>query len=477
MIRAAGEGATRTKIVATIGPASWAAERIDALLDAGMNVARVNCAHGTHDTLGRTIATLSERAAAKAMPLAILADLGGPKLRVGRFAGGGTELVAGRTFTITTDDVTGDAERVSVNHPGLTRDVKPGYAVFLNDGLIRLEVTGVRGADVETRVVTGGWLGDLKGLSVPAAAISTPSLTAKDLADLDFLARQEIDYVGLSFVRSENDVTLLREELAKRGAVLPVVAKIEKAQAVERLAAVIAAADAVMVARGDLGVECPIEEVPVLQKRIIRACNQTGKPVITATQMLESMTENPRPTRAEASDVANAVLDGSDAVMLSGETATGKHPVEAVGMMRAIIAEGEAFVLSGRGPSEPDHTLGIGEAVGRSACLAARSIGARAIVCLTQSGATARQLARWRPAEPILGVTPLRETWRRLGLLWGVQPILAADFSSSFNEECRRICERLREQGRLPAGAPVVITAGLPFSERGRTNTVRIETI
>lgn len=478
MSPAASRSHTRTKIVVTIGPASAAPEQVDALLDVGMDVARVNCAHGTHETLQHFIATLRTRAALKDRPLAILADLAGPKLRVGRFADGSVELRNGSAFTLTTEEVMGTAERACVNYAGLPRDVRRGDVVFLNDGLIRLAVREVSGHEIHTVVEVGGWLSDLKGLSVPTAQIRVPSLTDKDWRDVDFLVGQEVDYLGLSFVRSEADIQLLRDGLRSRGRVLPILAKIEKGQAVERLEAIVAAADAVMVARGDLGVECAIEEVPVLQKQIIRACNEAAKPVITATQMLESMVGNPRPTRAEASDVANAVLDGTDAVMLSAETATGRYPVDAVRVMRQIIANSEAFR---RGESRPSwaeaRQLTVAEAIGRSACLAAESTCAAAIICLTQSGATTRHLARWRPEQPILSVTPHRDTWCALNLVWGVEPIYADVFGSNFDEACARIIALLCERGRLSPGSTVVVTAGLPFSEHGRTNTVRIEAV
>jgi len=466
------------KIVATIGPASSSPDRIDALLEAGMSVARVNCAHGNRDSLTAMIRALRARAERKQVPLAILADLGGPKLRIGHFQDGAVELRAGDRFTITTDDVVGTAERVSVNHHGLTADVQAGATIYLNDGLIRLVVLGVKGTEIETRVEVGGTLSDRKGLSVPSAAISVPPMTDKDWNDLATVADAKADYVGLSFVRSPSDIELLRHGLSERGLAIPIVAKIEKAQAVDNLAAVVDAADAVMVARGDLGVECPIEEVPVLQKRIIRTCNDAGKPVITATQMLESMVGSPRPTRAEATDVANAVLDGSDAVMLSAETATGRYPIETVRMMARIITTAEASTDRQRAThAMAGVELAIGDAIGRSACLAADSVRAQAIVCLTRSGATARHLAKWRPPEPILAVTPRPDTWHRLNLVWGVTPILVDDFGPHFDAACTLILETLRQRRAVASGRSVVLTAGLPFSQRGRTNTLRIESL
>jgi pyruvate kinase len=470
---------TRSRIVATIGPASWARETIDALLDAGLNVARVNCAHGTAEQRAEMIARLRERATARGVPLAILADLGGPKLRIGALRGGSAELVAGASCVLTGEPIVGDARRVPVNYPALAAEVKAGDVIYLNDGLIRIHVTGIRGADVETRVEVGGPLSDHKGLSVPGAPLSLPSLTDQDLRDLDGLASTAVDFIGLSFVRSETDLVRLRDELQRRGIDAAIVAKIEKAQAVERLEGVVTAADAVMVARGDLGVECPIAEVPILQKRIIRACAAAAVPVITATQMLESMVANPRPTRAEASDVANAVLDGSDAVMLSAETATGRYPVETVRMMRAIISEAERFADSGDAPFVGARHIApletTADAIGRSAFMAADSLGAAAIVCLTRSGATARAVARWRPRQPILAATSSLTTCRCLSLVWGVEPHFIDDLGQDFDAACARLLAALRADRRFAIGAPVVITAGLPYTARGRTNTLRVE--
>jgi pyruvate kinase len=469
-----------TKIVATIGPASDSPGMIDALLAAGMSVARLNCAHADHDTLRRLIDSLRSAALLRGRPLAILADLGGPKIRVGRLTGGSVQLVEGNAFTLCTEDITGDEQRVSVNHAALPEDVKDGDVIYLNDGLIRLVVTAVTPTAVTTRIEVGGWLSDGKGLSVPGSEISLPSLTEKDWRDVDFLAQAGVDYVGLSFVRSPADVEGLRRGLAERGAVVPIVAKIEKAQAVERLDAIVAAADAVMVARGDLGVECPIEEIPVLQKRIIRACRDAGVPVITATQMLESMVLVPRPTRAEATDVATAVLDGTDAVMLSAETAMGQHPRESVAVMARIIARTERFAgesSHGTRATDVPAQLSAADAIARSACLAADSIRASAIICLTQSGTTARHLAKWRPRQPILAVTPLATTHAQLALSWGVEPILSHRFEDDLDRACEQVVGQLRAAGRISAGQQVIVTAGLPFAERMTTNTLRIVTV
>jgi pyruvate kinase len=466
-----------TKIVATIGPATAAEESIDRLLEAGADVVRINCAHGSHESIAQMVAAVRRREAARGEPVAVLADLGGPKLRVGRLQGGAVQLQKGDVFTLTTDPVLGSESGVSVNHPALPREVSAGMSIFLNDGLIRLVVTDVTSKTVVTRVEAGGWLSDLKGLSVPLASIATPSLTEKDRRDLEFVVPLGIDYLGLSFVRSEDDIALLRSVLAERHADVAIVAKIEKLQATTRLEAIVDAADAVMVARGDLGVECPIEEVPILQKRIIGLCRARAKPVITATQMLESMVASPLPTRAEASDVANAVLDGTDAVMLSAETATGKYPIDAVAMMRRIAARAEAFAEPAADPARDRTDILLDDATPLAAAVAARSLRADAIVCLTNGGDTARRLARWRPRAPIFAVTPRVETWRRLALVHGVESHRIDDFGADFDLLVQRVIERLRALGRLSTGQQVVFTAGLPFIQRGQTNTVRIQRV
>jgi pyruvate kinase len=350
--------------------------------------------------------------------------------------------------------------------------------IFLNDGLLSLVVTDVRGRDVVTRVEVGGTLTDRKGLSLPDAGTSLPSLTDKDWRDLDVVLAAGVDYVGLSFVRAASDVTLLRDGITARAGRARVVAKIEKRQAVDQLDAVVSASDAVMVARGDLGVECPIETVPVLQKRIIETCRRHGTPVITATQMLESMTASPLPTRAEASDVANAVLDGTDAVMLSGETAMGHFPAETVRTMRRIALAAEEYAVSQPSlPPERDDTPTIAEATARGAVQAADACGAAAIVCLTQSGASARALARFRPRRPLVAVTMDTAVQRRLNLVWGIEPVLVPDFGGDFDEAAERVRELARERRGLPAGARLVLTAGLPFAAREKTNTMRVVTV
>lgn len=465
-------------MIATIGPTSDTPERIDALLDAGVDVARVNCAHGTADSLRTMIRTLRDRAAAKNHPLAILADLAGPKLRIGRFADGPIDLNEGDAFDLTTEDVTGDANRVSVNYPDLCDDAAPGTVIHLNDGLVRLRVTGVTPPVVHTEVEVGGPLDDRKGLSLPSGGERLPSLTDKDLSDLEVVLDAGVDFIGLSFVRTAGDVRGLRERLDAAGARVGVVAKIEKAQAVSCIDEIVRVSDAVMVARGDLGVECAIEEVPILQKRILAACRREGRPAITATQMLESMVQAPVPTRAEATDVANAVIDGTDAVMLSGETANGAHPIASVHTMCRIVARAEAYA---RGDAilghDPDEALSVGDAASRSACLAAQSSDARAIIALTTSGATARSIARWRPPQPIVAVTADERACRLLSLVWGVEPMQLDDMGTDFEAACARVAPELRTWLHLSPGDRVVFTAGLPFGRASETNVVRIETL
>lgn len=468
----------RTKIVATVGPASETPEVIDALLEAGVDVARLNLAHGTPESLRALVETLRDRSDRRGQPLAILADLAGPKLRISRFRGGSAELRAGACFVLTGEEVSGDERRVSISYRDLARDVEPGHVIFLNDGLLRLRVTRVDGLDIHTRVEVGGVLTDRKGLSVPDAPLSLPSLTEKDRRDLGFAIELGVDWISLSFVRSAADVDELRSAIEGRGAAIPVVAKIEKAQAVHAIEEIAERADAVMVARGDLGVECPVETVPIHQKRIIETCRRRGTPVITATQMLESMVHSPIPTRAEATDVANAVLDGTDAVMLSAETASGRHPVDSVRTMHRIIAEAEAYAQSvPRDRGVPKGRLGTADAASSGACLAAESSGAEAIVALTRTGATARLLARWRPHQPVLALTESERARRRLALVWGVESLPALDLGADFDEACRRVRTAMLERSGLAPGARIVITAGLPFGRAPETNTVRVATL
>src|SRR5258708_5888087 len=412
-----------SKIVCTIGPASRSPRIIDRLLRAGMDVARLNFSHGSHANHAESIAMLRAAATHIHKPIAILADLQGPKIRTGPLAGGAPVILRiGQKFVITTARVLGDSTRVSTVFKPLPREVHRGDRILLSDGLIELRVEQVRGREVICEVVNGGALGEHKGINLPGVKLRVPALTPKDKADLKFALAEGRDYIAVSFVRRPEDVLLAKSLIRRAGKETPVIAKLEKPEAIENLEGILRVADGVMVARGDLGVEMNPERVPVVQKNIIARAREFRRPVITATQMLESMTENPRPTRAEASDVANAIFDGSDAVMLSAETASGKYPVEAVSMMARIIEEAEASIKEFPRPV-PQEKLKVAETVAELVCHASRELHMKWIVVFTHSGFTARLISRYRPLVPIAAFSPHAETPRMLSLLWRVAPL------------------------------------------------------
>ncbi|MEI8167014.1 MAG: pyruvate kinase, partial [Chloroflexales bacterium] len=420
----------RTKIVATLGPSTNTPERISALIRAGMNVARLNFSHGTHAEHAARLAMVRRASDEAGKHIAVIQDLQGPKIRTGPLAGGlPVELVAGQRFFLSIEPVIGTAERVATTYQALPHDVRPRDRILLSDGLIELVVTARTTSEVETEVVHGGRLKEHQGINLPGVRVSAPAATAKDIEDLHFGLEQGVDYVALSFVRKASDILEVKEIIRRAGKSTPVIAKIERPEALDVLPEILAAADAVMVARGDLGVEMPPERVPLVQKQIIVAANKALIPVITATQMLESMIQNPRPTRAEASDVANAIIDGSDAVMLSGETAAGAYPIEAVQMM-ALIADAIEGVGAHTGAEVAAPRWAIPEvqstprAIADAACTIARAQPVRAIAVLTQSGSSARLVSHYRPQVPIIAVCPGEETARRTALYWGVAPLL-----------------------------------------------------
>src|SRR5258706_3197349 len=416
-----------SKIVCPIGPASRSPRMIDRLMDAGMDVARLNFSHGTHEEHAKNISTLRAASVKHQKPIAILADLQGPKIRTGPLAGGGPVLLrTGQRFVITTARVLGDSTRVNTTFTPLPREVHGGDRILLSDGLIELRVEKVSGRNVICEVVTGGALGQNKGINLPGIKLRVPALTPKDRADLIFALKHGADYIAVSFVRRPEDVLLAKQLIRRAGRDAPVIAKLEKPEAIENLDAILRAADGVMVARGDLGVEMNPERVPVVQKMIIARAREFRRPVITATQMLESMTENPRPTRAEASDVANAIFDGSAAVMLSAETASGKYPIEAVSMMARIIEEAEESIEEFPRPV-PQEKLKIAETVAELVCHASRELHMKLIGVFTHSGFTARLISRYRPQVPIIALTPEAETRRRMALIWGVLPLESRD--------------------------------------------------
>ena len=471
----------RTKIVCTIGPASREPDTLRALMDAGMDVARLNFSHGDPATHAENVDRIRAAAEATGRPVAIQVDLQGPKLRVGQVVEAGIALVEGEDATLVVEDLVGRTPNaIPVQNEKLPEFVEPGDRILLADGSMELEVTSTTEGEVACRVRVGGRLTSNKGINLPGVAADLPTITEKDRRDLDHAIEWEIDWVALSFVRSAGGIYELKElirELTGEEDSLPVMAKIEKPQALDNLGAIIDAADAVMVARGDLGIEIPPEEVPMAQKRIIEAANDAGIPVVTATQMLESMIRNPRPTRAEASDVANAILDGTDAVMLSGETSIGNYAVESVRTMRRIIKEVEATrpEIPARAfrPSRKESKLSTADAIGRAARDAAQNLNAAALITPTVSGYTARVMSRYRPQASIVAVTPNAEVQRRLMLHWGVIPLLAPRADNS-DEMIEHAVEAAQAEGLVGEGDTVVITAGAARSEPGTTNLMRI---
>jgi pyruvate kinase len=469
----------RTKIVCTIGPASSSPDVMRSLIRAGMDVARINFSHGDRATHAESIATLRRIADEQGRLVAVMADLQGPKLRVGEIAGEGIELHEGDMVTLTVNPRPDAPDEIQVPHPELLRDLRAGQTVLLDDGSLELIVARASEDALKCRVVTGGRLTSHKGINVPGAKLSFSALTPKDREDVLFGLEQGVDFFALSFIRRAADVRELRQLLRRQGSNVPIITKIEKPEALAVFDEILAEADGVMVARGDLGVETPAEEVPFHQKKIIRACNQRGKPVITATQMLQTMIYNPRPTRAEASDVVNAILDGTDAVMLSGETAVGHYPVKAVEMMAVICANTEAHLPpSHLLHSEPDASEygKITEAISLSAVGIASEVGARAIITATMSGTTARMVARHRPSVPVVAVTPSHETLYRLALVWGVKPVEVAEFGTT-DDMVDVMVQAAQEQGLIAWGDPVVLTAGIPFGGTGVTNMLKVHVV
>lgn len=469
-----------TKIICTIGPASQSPERLTALIGAGMDVARLNFSHGSREEHKGWIENIRAAAKTTGEPIAILQDLSGPKIRTGTVAGGSVELADGQEFTFTTEPVVGTKDRVSTTYGALPNDVRPGDTILVDDGKMKFRVRTVSGKEVCCTVEHGGALKDKKGMNLPGVRVSAASMTEKDLEDLQFGLEQGVDYVALSFVRSAADVRQLQGLIAKSvSRTVPVIAKIERQEAVERFDEILEVTDAVMVARGDLGVEMPTEEVPLIQKRIVKRCNERGVPVIIATQMLESMIEQPRPTRAEANDVANAVLDGADAVMLSGETSVGRFPVETVMVMDQIIRRSESGRTSWNAPAATPLAAEkkVFDAIARAACVLAHEVDARAIIVMTHTGGTALALSKYRPTSRIVAVTDQDEVVRRLNLVWGVRGMVIPDFVRDSDSAFKRVREELTQAGYVKSGDLVVFTAGLPFWTRGVTNSLKVERV
>jgi pyruvate kinase len=468
----------RAKIVCTLGPACDTPERLDALLGAGMDVARLNFSHGTHAEHARRLRLVRHLARQRGRTLAVLQDLQGPKIRTGPLqAGGPVELKQNSRITLTTRPVRGNGQLISTGFRPLPREVRSGSRILLSDGRIELHVERASGRDIVCRVVEGGELGEHQGINLPGVALNISALTAKDREDLKFAVQQGVDYVALSFVRSPDDVLELKRYLARTGRAIPVVAKLEKPQAIDRLEEILNVADAVMVARGDLGVELPPESVPVLQKCIIARANVLKVPIM-ATQMLESVTEHWRPTRAEASDVANAIFDGADALMLSTETATGQYPVESVQMMARIIsaAEGSPRYAGYRRRRFADEELSVPEAIGQSVAQMAEQLTLKAIAVFTQSGSSARLVSKYRPRVPVFAFSPLSAILRRTALYWGVEPIHMRHVKST-DRMVEGAAHLLRARGVVQPGDLIAVVAGTPIARRGTTNLLKVHRI
>ncbi|MCN9240179.1 pyruvate kinase [Streptomyces sp. RY43-2] len=465
----------RSKIVCTLGPAVDSHEMLVALIEAGMNVARFNFSHGSHEEHQGRYDRVRGASAETGRAVGVLADLQGPKIRLETFAEGPVELVRGDEFVITTEDVPGDKSICGTTYKGLPGDVSKGDQVLINDGNVELKVLDVDGPRVRTTVVEGGIISDHKGINLPGAAVNVPALSEKDIDDLRFALRMGCDMVALSFVRNADDVKDVHRVMDEEGRRVPVIAKVEKPQAVANMRDVVMAFDGVMVARGDLAVEYPLEKVPMVQKRLIELCRRNAKPVIVATQMMESMITNSRPTRAEASDVANAILDGADAVMLSAESSVGAYPVETVRTMSKIVAAAEEELLSkGLQPLVPGKKPRTqGGSVARAACEIADFLGGKGLVAFTKSGDTARRLSRYRATQPVLAFTTDESTRNQLTLSWGVEPHLVP-FVKSTDEMVDQVDQELVKLKRFNSGDIVVITAGSPPGVPGTTNMVRV---
>jgi pyruvate kinase len=471
----------KTKIVCTIGPASESVEKLTQLIETGMNVARLNFSHGDHEEHGQRIKNIREAAGKTGKTVAILLDTKGPEIRTNNMVDGAIELQAGNNIIVSMVEVEGTTEKFSVTYPGLIEDVHVGSKILLDDGLIGLEVTAIEKEkqEIHTKILNSGTLKNKKGVNVPGVAVKLPGITDKDAKDILFGVEQGVDFIAASFVRRASDVLEIRQLLEENQAThIQIIPKIENQEGVDNIDEILEISDGLMVARGDLGVEIPAEEVPLVQKQLIKKCNAQGKPVITATQMLDSMQRNPRPTRAEASDVANAIFDGTDAIMLSGETAAGTYPVEAVQTMHNIASRAEQAldhkeILSAR---SKDNEHNLTDAIGQSVAHTALNLDVNAIITPTESGHTARMISKYRPKAPIVAVTSNESTKRRLSLVWGVYPEMGR-VARTTDEMLDVAVEESVNSGLVKSGDLVVITAGVPVGEAGTTNLMKIHVV
>ena len=465
------------KIVCTIGPSCAESEVFNELVNAGLNVARFNFSHGDYETHKKMLNMVRTAEAHRGIPIATLLDTKGPEIRTGILKERKpVKLVADQLFDLVTFECDGDSEKVHITYDKITEEVNEGQNLFIDDGAIHLVVEKIQSDRISCRVIVGGVLGERKGVNFPDAHLSVPTLTEKDVEDIRWGVEQQMDYIAVSFVRNRNDILEVRRVLETFSGDMKVIAKIETRQALENLDAIVQVVDGIMVARGDLGVEIPTEDVPLAQKRIIETCRLQGKPVIVATQMLDSMINQPRPTRAEASDVANAVLDGTDAVMLSGETASGKYPVEAVKTMVKIIERTEEGACNWCHSANLLAGTSVADSVSHAAMMTAKEIGATAILSLTRSGSTARMVSKYRPSCNIVATTPLVKTWRQLALVWGVRAILLEDASST-DQAIASATAIVEEKGFVRAGDSIVVTTGFPVFVSGTTNMLLVQTI
>lgn len=470
----------RTKIVCTIGPSCNTQEKIEDLLLHGMNVARVNFSHGTHEDHAKVIKHIRKASKKYKYSVPVLMDLQGPKIRVGKMKDGAQKLETGSTVKITGENVEGNSSLVPIDYKNLLHEAEVGNSILLDDGLLEFKVTEKKPDSLQAKVVIGGVLKSRKGVNLPNVRISIPSLTEKDIKDLEFGIKQDVDLIALSFVRSAKDVRDIISRARAAGSQASIIAKIEKPEALDVIDEIIEEADGIMVARGDLGIEIPTEQVPVVQKMIIEKCRQAGKPVITATQMLDSMIHNPRPTRAESSDVANAVLDGTDAVMLSGETAAGDYPMEAVNVMDRIcrtIEDNRPQLYNSLGYRKPEwKEKQVIESLAYSCVTISENVEAKAISTITHSGSTARRIAKFRPKVPIVAFTENQKVRRQLNLVWGVYSVQLDELFDT-DKSVKMMENYLQDNGLVKTGDRVIVATGMPIAKRGRTNMIKVSTI
>jgi len=470
----------RTKIVCTIGPSTSEKSQIKKLVEHGMNVARLNFSHGTHEDHAKVIENIREVASEYQQSIAILMDLQGPKIRVGRMKDGGQILKEGEIIKITPSDVEGHSKLLPIDYKNLAKDAEAGNTILMDDGLLELEVVKNNGETLDAKVVVGGMIKERKGVNLPNVRISIPAMTEKDIEDLAFGLEQDVDIVAISFVRSARDIQQLISRIRAKNSDASIIAKIEKPEAVKVIDEIIEETDGIMVARGDLGIEIASERVPMVQKKIIEKCRLNGKSVITATQMLDSMINNPRPTRAESSDVANAVLDGTDAVMLSGETAAGKYPIKSVDVMDNICRNVEAkanYIYNSLEYRKPEwKEKQVVESLAYSCVRIAENVDAKVIATITHSGNTARRIAKFRPNVPIVAFTETQKVRRQLNLVWGVKPV-RLDQIFDTDKSVKLMEDYLKDNGWVKTGDRVIIATGIPIAQKGRTNMVKVSTI